>query len=82
VILNTGETCQEWITKDITVPKMENYYKPTRRGGLLEKQSNDVLFEVPTALVTKSSISWVIILRSWLKVNQRFGGLCHLHHRG
>jgi hypothetical protein len=40
---NTGETtCREWITEDITVPKMENYYKPTRTGELLEKQSNDV----------------------------------------
>jgi hypothetical protein len=39
---NTGETtCQEWMTQDITVPKMENY-KPTRREELLEKQSNDV----------------------------------------
>jgi hypothetical protein len=39
---NSGEiTCQEWITHDITIPKKENYYKPTRRGEMLENQSND-----------------------------------------
>jgi hypothetical protein len=36
-------------------------------------------FEVPTAVVIKSYISWDITLCSPLKVNRRFGGTCHLH---
>jgi hypothetical protein len=35
-----------------------------------------------TAVVMKSSILWDITLRSPLKVNQRFGGTCHLHLQG
>jgi hypothetical protein len=31
---------------------------------------------------TKSSVVWDIILCSLLKVNQRFGGTCHLHLQG
>jgi hypothetical protein len=38
--------------------------------------------EVPTAVVMKSSIFWDITLCSLLKVNLRFGGMCHLHLQG
>jgi hypothetical protein len=42
----------------------------------------EVGFEVPTAVVMKSSIFWDITPCSPLKVNWCFGGTCRLHLQG
>jgi hypothetical protein len=41
--------------------------------------TDDVRFDVLTAVVIKSSVFWDITLCSPLKFNRRFGGTCRLH---
>jgi hypothetical protein len=44
-------------------------------------KSDYMRFDVPTEVVMKSYIFWVITSCSLLKVNRRFWGTCHLHLR-
>jgi hypothetical protein len=55
-----------------------------RRGSIeavITKYDNIVGFEVHAVVVMKSTVFWVIMACSTLKVNQRFRGTYRLHLR-
>jgi hypothetical protein len=52
------------------------------RGLTVYSNTFNVVFEVLTVVLMKSSILWDITLCSPLKVNQRFGAICRLRLRG
>jgi hypothetical protein len=49
---------------------------------LLVNKSTSIVFEILTVVVIKSSVFWDITPCSPFKVNQHFGGTCHLHFQG
>jgi hypothetical protein len=50
-------------------------------GDFLENSSNDVGFEVLTAVSTKMAVFWVVVTCSVIEVYQRFRGPCCLHYQ-